>query len=61
MAKLGLRMQLPEKIVIAPIYECAHPFRNGRAKVGLKCQTIREGEHSYWEAGEWFLLDRPEQ
>lgn len=59
--KIGFADAITGKIVIAPIYECAHPFRNGRAKVGLKCQTIREGEHSYWEAGEWFLLDRPEQ
>ncbi|MHC5224659.1 WG repeat-containing protein [Ignatzschineria sp. LJL83] len=59
--KIGFADETTGEIAVYPIYECAHPFRNGRAEVGLKCQTIRDGEYSYWEAEEWFLLDRPER
>jgi hypothetical protein len=47
------------KIVIEPKYDCAFPFDNGKAKVSLKCKTIRSGEHFIWESNEWIYIDKP--
>lgn len=58
--KIGYADAITGKVVIPTIYECAYPFQNGQAKVGLKCQTLRDGEHFYWETEEWLLLDKPE-
>lgn len=58
--KIGFADVTTGKIAIPAIYECAHPFKDGKAKVGLKCRTMQDREHFYWEAEEWLLLNKPE-
>ena len=38
---------LKGKIVIAPQFICAYPFKGGKAKVSSNCTTHKQGEHSY--------------
>jgi hypothetical protein len=59
--KIGYVDSATSKLVIKPIYDCAWPFENGKAKVSLKCVTISDGEHSRWESGEWFYIDKQGQ
>lgn len=56
--KIGYVDSATSKLVIKPIYDCAWPFENGKAKVSLNCVTISDGEHSRWESGEWFYIDK---
>jgi len=49
---------LEGEIVIKPQYGCAHPFKNGKAEVGLQCISIPDGEHSYWETDKWITIDK---
>jgi hypothetical protein len=46
------------KMVIEPLFECAFPFENGRARVALSCKTVQDGEHSRWESDSWFYIDK---
>lgn len=46
------------KIIIQPKYDCAYPFKNGKAEVGIGCKTKTEGEHTMWEDGEWHTIDK---
>ncbi|MBP6861446.1 MAG: hypothetical protein KBC57_03725 [Neisseriaceae bacterium] len=48
------------KIVVPPRYQCAWPFRDGEAEVGLRCHKVYEpgGEHWRWVADEWLTLRR---
>jgi hypothetical protein len=47
------------QIVVPPIYSCAYPFEDGKAKVTLKCETIKdELEHSSWKSKKWFYIDK---
>jgi hypothetical protein len=46
------------KIVIAPQYECAFPFENGRARVAISCKTVQDGEHPRWESDGWFYIGK---
>lgn len=46
------------KIVIAPQYPCAYPFKDGKAKVAMNCQSKMDGEHRFWESTEWFFIDK---
>jgi hypothetical protein len=46
------------RMVIAPQFQCALPFANGRARVALTCKTVLEGEHSRWESDDWFYIDK---
>lgn len=49
-------------IVIKPQYSFAYPFKDGKAKVTLKgeCQEVpgANGEHHYWESGEWLYINK---
>lgn len=45
-------------IVIAPQFDCAFPFENGKAKVSKQCRTVKDGEHSVWESDEWQYVDK---
>jgi hypothetical protein len=56
--KIGYVDSATSKLVIKPIYDCAWPFENGKAKVSLNCVTISDGEHDRWESGEWFYIDK---
>jgi hypothetical protein len=46
------------KVVIAPQFECAYPFENGKAKVSNNCTEHKQGEHKYWESADWFYIDK---
>jgi hypothetical protein len=46
------------KLVIPARYDGALPFDNGVAEVCNGCSLVRHGEHSIYEGGEWFCLDR---
>lgn len=46
------------KIVIQPQFDCAFPFIHGKAKVSNNCITVKHGEYSGWESGQWFFVDK---
>jgi hypothetical protein len=46
------------KIIIQPKYDCAYPFKNGKAKVGIGCKSQTTGEHSSWVGGKWYTIDK---
>lgn len=46
------------QISIEPQYECATPFKNGKAKVSYHCRLIPNGEHTRMESNDWFYIDR---
>lgn len=46
------------KIVITPQYDCAFPFENGVARVSLKCEALKEKEHSIWKSNDWIYIDK---
>jgi len=46
------------KIIIKPQFDCAFPFKNGKAKVSNDCATVLEGEYSSWESEKWFYIDK---
>ena len=46
------------RIVIPPAYQCAGPFRDGKARVSYRCQRIKTGEHIRMESDEWFFIDK---
>ncbi|MBK9550653.1 MAG: WG repeat-containing protein [Saprospiraceae bacterium] len=56
--KIGYGDPILGKVIIQPIYSCAYPFENGRAKVSIDCTTITDGEHSIWESKEWMYIDK---
>ena len=49
--KIGYANARTGAIVISPVYDCAEPFSKGIAHVAVGCNTIKEGEHSYWAEG----------
>ncbi|HHR6078709.1 TPA: WG repeat-containing protein [Providencia alcalifaciens] len=57
--KIGYANAQTGEIVIEPIYDCAHPFENGKADVGMKCEVEGDGEHSWWVGGEWQEIVNP--
>ena len=56
--KIGYANAKTYKIVIAPQFDCAFPFENGKAKVSNKCKTIKEGEHNVWTSETWQYVDK---
>ena len=57
--KIGFADAVTGKIVIDAIYDCAYPFEDGKAKVGIGCKTETDGEHSWWVGGDWTTITRP--
>ena len=51
--KIGYADATTGKIVIEAQYDCAHPFENGKAHVGVGCKIETDGEHSWWVGGDW--------
>lgn len=45
-------------IVIPPRFDCAYPFRRGRAKAGTGCKEQTDGEHRWWTEGTWYTIDK---
>ncbi len=56
--KIGYVDSRTSKLLIEPIYECAHPFENGKARVSFKCSAKTNGEHTSWESEDWFYIDK---
>lgn len=56
--KIGYADAKTYAIVIAPQFDCAYPFENGKAKVSNECQTVKEGEHSIWKSDVWKYVDK---
>ena len=47
------------KVVIKPQFDCAFPFENGIAQVGLNCTTYADDtEHHTWTSDNWFYIDK---
>ncbi|WP_367116366.1 WG repeat-containing protein [Bradyrhizobium sp.] len=44
--------------VIPARYDGAYPFEGGHAVVCLRCSPVSDGEHSWYEGGEWGCIDR---
>lgn len=48
-------------VKIKPLYGCAFPFENGKAKVGYDCKTETDPqthEYHYWISKNWFYIDK---
>ena len=45
-------------VIIPPQFDCAYPFKNGKAKVGKGCKKQTDGEHSWWIDGRWYTIDK---
>lgn len=56
--KIGYADAKTYEIVIAPQFDCAFPFENGKAKVSNQCQTVKEGEYSIWKSDNWQYVDK---
>lgn len=54
--KIGFADATTGKIVIDAIYDCAYPFEDGKAKVGIGCKTETDGEHRWWVGGDWTTI-----
>lgn len=46
------------RLVIPARYDGAFPFARGVAVVCLGCASVSDGEHSWYEGGEWGCIDR---
>lgn len=49
------------EIVIRPQFECAHQFKNGKAKVTYDCDLVKEDEHTSMKSNSWFYIDKTGQ
>ena len=58
--KMGFANQYGQ-VVIPCAYDFVGWFEAGKAKVALKAQAIKEGEHTRIEAEEWFFIDKQGQ
>jgi len=59
--KIGYADAQTYAIVIAPQFDCAFPFENGKAKVSADCQTVKDGEHEVWTSDAWRYVDKKGQ
>ena len=56
--KIGYINSTNYNLVIKPLFKCAYPFENGKAKVSNDCETIRDGEYSTWKSTKWFYINK---
>jgi len=56
--KIGYADASTNAIAIAPQFDCAFPFENGKAKVSTDCRTIKDGEYSVWESEAWQFINK---
>lgn len=56
--KIGYADEASGQIIIAPQFDCAYPFENGKAQVSTDCQVQTEGEHSSWTSDHWYSIDK---
>lgn len=56
--KIGYANAKTYRMVIAPQFDCAFPFEEGRARVSYRCRTeALDEEHGVWESDEWLFID----
>lgn len=58
--KIGFFNQRLEP-VIEPQYDFAWPFENGRARVGMDCESTRDGEHTIVSCRQEYYIDKQGQ
>jgi WG containing repeat len=56
--KIGFANAKTYTLIIAPQFDCAFPFENGKAKVSNNCKTIKDGEHNIWTSESWQYVDK---
>jgi WG containing repeat len=56
--KIGYANAKTYTLVIAPQFDCAFPFENGKAKVSYNCKTLKDGEHNIWTSDTWQYVDK---
>jgi hypothetical protein len=57
--KIGYADELTGKIVIKPQFDCAFPFENNIAKVGMNCTTYADdAEHHTLTTSKWLYIDK---
>ena len=57
--KIGYADEATGKIIIKPQFDCAFPFENGIAKVGLNCKTYADDvEHHTWTTDNWIYINK---
>lgn len=55
--KIGFADANTYAIVIEPQFDCAFPFKDGKAKVSNQCKTVKIGEYNSWESEQWQYID----
>lgn len=45
------------EVVIEPTFTCAENFRDGRARVSMRCRESMD-EKNRWESNEWIVIDK---
>jgi hypothetical protein len=56
--KIGYANEETGKVVIKPQFDCAFPFENGVAKVGMNCTTYSDdAEHHIWTTDNWIYIN----
>ena len=57
--KIGYADDLSGKVIIKPQFDCADPFENGIAGVGMDCtKYFNDPEHWTWTSKNWFYIDK---
>jgi hypothetical protein len=56
--KIGYIDSVSSKVLIEPKFDCAYPFKNGKAKVSVNCKKVYDGEHYAWESNDWYYIDK---
>jgi hypothetical protein len=56
--KIGYIDSISCKVLIEPKFDCAYPFKDGKAKVSVNCRKVYEGEHYTWESNGWYFIDK---
>ena len=56
--KIGYVDSISSKVLIEPKFDCAYPFKDGKAKVSVNCKKVYEGEHYTWESNDWYYIDK---
>jgi hypothetical protein len=56
--RIGYVDSISSKVLIEPKFDCAYPFKNGKAKVSVNGKKVYDGEHYTWESNDWYYIDK---
>lgn len=57
--KIGYADEATGKIIVKPQFDCAFPFQNGVAKVGMNCNTYADdAAHHTWTTDKWLYINK---